>query len=218
MIGEEPVLLAGVQLDGAEDVGEVEAVDDDAGIVGEGAGLDDVHAPGGQGSGHVGKEAGAVAGDDGEVEELAVGAQIELDGILVEVEGHLEVIANLLGQAGLQVALRKAFEELPQRVVLGGGNHGADAVEQGGIDGGVVADLVHGAVHEVGRGHVELPQVLGLPRRQGVGIDGLDVGEGHDGEHLQQLRAADLLGKVRARFPGRRCRGAWRRTFPDAGG
>ena len=56
-IGEEAVLLAGVELEGAEDVGEVEAVDDDAGIVGEGAGLDDVHAPGGQRAGHVGKEA-----------------------------------------------------------------------------------------------------------------------------------------------------------------
>ena len=56
-IGEEAVFLAGVELDGAEDVGELEAVDDDAGIVGEGAGLDDVHAPGGEGSGHVGKEA-----------------------------------------------------------------------------------------------------------------------------------------------------------------
>ena len=60
-VGEEAFLLAGVQLDGAEDVGELEAVDDDAGVVGEGAGLDDVHAPGGQGAGHVGKEAAAVA-------------------------------------------------------------------------------------------------------------------------------------------------------------
>ena len=79
---------------------------------------DDVHAPGGQRAGHVGKQARAVAGDDGEVEELAVGAQVELDGVLVEVERHLEVIANLLGQAGLQIALRKAFEELLERVVL----------------------------------------------------------------------------------------------------
>ena len=30
----------------------------------------------------------------------------------------LEVIANLLGEAGLQVALRKAFKELLERVVL----------------------------------------------------------------------------------------------------
>ena len=136
-VGEEAVLLAGVQLQGVKDVGEVEAVDDDAGFVGECAGLDDVHAPGGQGAGHVGKEAGAVAGDHGEVEELAVGAQVELDGVVVEVEGHLEVIADLLGEAGLQVALRQAFEELAQGVVLGGRHHGAEAVEQGGVDGGV---------------------------------------------------------------------------------
>ena len=117
-IGEEAILLAGVELEGAEDVGELEAVDDDAGIVGEGAGLDDVHAPGGERAGHVGKEAAAIAGDHGEVEELALGAQVELDGILVEVGGELEVIADLLGQAGLQVALRQTFKELPERVVL----------------------------------------------------------------------------------------------------
>ncbi len=71
------------------------------------------------------------------------GPQVELHGILVEVGGELEVVADLLGQAGLQIALRQAFEELPERVVLAGGNHGAEAVEQRGIDGGVIADLVH---------------------------------------------------------------------------
>ena len=119
----------------------------------------------------------AVAGDDGEVEELAMGAQVELNRVLVEIGGHLEVIADLLGEAGLQVALRKALKELLERVVLRGRDHGADAVEQRGIDGGVVADLVDGAVHEVGGGHVELPEILGLPRGERVGVDGLDVGD-----------------------------------------
>ena len=59
-----------------------------------------------------------------------------------------------------------------------------------------VADLVHAAVHEVGGGHVELPEVLGLPRREGLGVDGLDVGEGHQREHLEQDGAADLLGEA----------------------
>ena len=117
-IGEEAVLLAGVQFQGVKNVGEVEAVHNHAGLVGESAGLDDVHAPGGQRSGHIGKQARAVAGDYGQVEELAVGAQVELDGILVEIERHLEVVADLLGEAGLQVALRQAFKELLQRVVL----------------------------------------------------------------------------------------------------
>src|SRR5580698_992285 len=103
----------------------MEAVDNDPGLVGEGSGLDDVHAPGGEGSGDIGEEAGAVAGDDGEVEELAVGAQIELDGILVEAEGHLEVVTNLLRKAGLQIALGQALEELAQVIKLRGGNHGA---------------------------------------------------------------------------------------------
>ena len=47
-VGEEAVFLGGVELEGAEDVGEMKAVDDDAGIVGVGAGADDVHAPGGK--------------------------------------------------------------------------------------------------------------------------------------------------------------------------
>ena len=217
-IGEEAVLFAGVEFQGVEDVSEVEAVDDDAGFVGEGAGLDDVHAPCGQGAGDVGKEAGAVAGNDGQVEELAVGAQVELDGVLVEVEGHLEVIADLLGKAGLQVALGQAFKELPQGVVLGGGNHGAEAVEQGGVNGGAVADLVDRAVHEVGGGHVELPEVFGLPGSEGFRVDGLDVGEGHEGEHLEELWDCRFCRRSRARFQGRRCRGAGRPTFPDGGG
>ena len=215
---EEAVLLAGVELDGAEDVGELEAVDDDAGIVGEGAGLDDVHAPGGERSGHVGEEAAAVAGDDGEVEELAVGTKIELNGILVEVGGELEVIADVLGQAGLQIALGQAFKELLELVVLAGGDHGADAIEQRGIDGGVIADLVDAAVHEVGGGHVELPEVLGLPRGERLGIDGLDVGVGHQREHLEQAAGCRFCRRRRAHFHDRRCRGAWRSTFRDAGG
>jgi hypothetical protein len=63
-------------------VGELEAVNDDAIVIRESAGLDDVHAPGGQGAGHVGKQVAAVAGDHGEIVELAMGAQVELDGIL----------------------------------------------------------------------------------------------------------------------------------------
>ena len=47
-----------------------------------------------------------------------------------------------------------------------------------------------------GGGHVELPEVLGLPRGERVGVDGLDVGEGHEREHLEQLRAADFFGEA----------------------
>jgi len=84
-----------------------------------------------------------VAGDDGEIEELAVGAQVELDEIDAEVCGQLEVVADLLGEAGLQIALRKAFKELPEGVVLGGRNHGAEAIEERGVEFGVVADFVY---------------------------------------------------------------------------
>ena len=125
-----------------------------------------------------------------------MGAQGELDGVLVEAGGHLEVVADLLREAGLQIALRQAFEEELEGLVLRGGNHGAQAVEQRGIDGGVVTDLVDRAVHEVGGGHVELPEILGLPGGESVGIDGLDIGEGHQREHFKNLGAADLFGEA----------------------
>src|SRR5580698_4665451 len=96
-IGEEAVFLAGVQFESVEDVGEVEGIDNDSGFVRESSGLDDVHAPGGEGSGNVCEEASAVAGNYGQVEELPVGAQVELDGVVGKVEGHLEMIADLLG-------------------------------------------------------------------------------------------------------------------------
>ena len=70
-VAEESVFLTGVQLDGAEGVTEVEAVYDDAGIVGVSAGTDDVHAPGGQNAGDVRKQAGAVAGNHRQIKELA---------------------------------------------------------------------------------------------------------------------------------------------------
>ncbi len=47
-----------------------------------------------------------------------MGSKIKLDGILVEVGGQLEMIADVLGKARLQVALRQAFEKLFERVVL----------------------------------------------------------------------------------------------------
>jgi len=97
-IGEEALALTGVQLDGAEDVAELEAIDDHAGVVGKSAGLGRCSCPMRQRSGHVGEEASAVAGDDGEIEELAVGAQVELDEIDAEVCGQLEVVADLLGR------------------------------------------------------------------------------------------------------------------------
>ena len=192
-IGEEAVLLAGVELEGVEDVSKVEAVDDDAALIGVGAGLDDVHAPGGEGSGDVGKEAGAVAGDDGEIEELAVGVEVELDGILLEIECHLEVMADLLREAGLQIALGKAFEELSQGFVLRSGHHGAETVEEGWVNGGAVTDFVDGAVHEVGGGHIKLPDVFRFPRGERIGVDGFDVRIGHESEHFEQLGTADFV-------------------------
>jgi len=39
--------------------------------------------------------------------------------------------------------VRKAFKELPEGVVLGGRNHGAEAIEERGVEFGVVADFVY---------------------------------------------------------------------------
>ena len=47
--------------------------------------------------------------------------------------------ADLFGQAGLQITLRKALEELAQPIILADWNHGADAVQKRRIDGCVVA-------------------------------------------------------------------------------
>jgi hypothetical protein len=129
-------LFLGVELEGAEGVGELEAVDDDAGFVGEGVGFDDVHAPGGEGSGDVGEEAAAVAGDDGELDELAVGAEFELNGVQVELGGQQKVVADLLGEAGLQVALRQAFEEFADGFFLLGYQVFLFAVEFGVVGRG----------------------------------------------------------------------------------
>ena len=61
---DEDLVLGGVHLERAEGVGEAEVVDDDALGVREGVGGDDVHAPGGEGAGHVGEEVRAVGRDE----------------------------------------------------------------------------------------------------------------------------------------------------------
>ncbi len=76
---EESFYLRWVEGQGLELVAELEGVDDDSGVVGEGVGFDDVHAPGGEHSGYVGEEVGAVGGDEGDLVELAQGAEGDLD-------------------------------------------------------------------------------------------------------------------------------------------
>ena len=79
--------------------------------------------------------------------------------------------------------------------ILAGGDHGADAVEEVGIETDVIADLVDGAIHEIGGGDIKLPEVFCFPGSEGVGADGLDVGKGQQGEHLEHLGVADLIGE-----------------------
>ena len=105
------------------------------------------------------------------------------------------MVADLLGQTGLQIAAGQAFEEVLELIVLGGGNHGVDAQEQTGVEAGMIANLVNGAVHEVGGGDVKLPEVFGLPGSKGFGVDGLDVSVGEQGKHLEHLRTADFFSE-----------------------
>src|SRR6185312_16941373 len=76
-----------------------------------GVGFHDVHAPGGEDPGDVGDQIGPLGGDEGDFVELTLGAEGELDGVFGEALGHLEMLANLFGQAGLEVSLREPFEE-----------------------------------------------------------------------------------------------------------
>jgi len=103
-----------------------------------------------------------------------MGAEVELDGVIVELGGHLEVIANLLGEAGLEVALGQALKEMAEWRHAGRqGTMERRRLSRVGIDGGMVANLVDRAVHEVGGGHVKLPEVLGLPGSEGIGVTAL---------------------------------------------
>ncbi len=88
--------------------------------------------------------------------------------IFGEVDRHFEVVANLVGQAGLEIALRESFEEGFELCDVVG-NEGGDAVEDGRVVLDVVADLIDAAVEEVGSADVELPEVFGLPRGERVG-------------------------------------------------
>src|ERR1035441_759889 len=119
-IGQEAVLLAGVQFYGAEDVGELKAVDHHAGFVGEGSGLDDVHAPCCQRTCHISKQARAIAHYEGQVAEAVKflnAAREEYKGAGFEVE-TIRVVTQPLAaySAGMKhadrVALLRKFGEL----------------------------------------------------------------------------------------------------------
>ncbi len=57
----EAIHLRRIELQGAEGIGKLKGVDDDSGIVGKRLGFDNVHAPGGECAGHVGKEQRPIA-------------------------------------------------------------------------------------------------------------------------------------------------------------
>ena len=190
---EEAIFLAGIQLDSPEHVGELKAVDHYAGIVGKRPRLARCSCPRQRERRPRLQTTGCGRDDDGEIEELAVRSKVELDRVFIEIGGELKVVADVLGQAGLEVALRETFEKLFERVVLARRHHGADAIKQGRIDSSVIANFVYAAIHEVRGRHIELPQIFGLPRGKRFWIDGLDVCIGHQRQHLQERRAANFF-------------------------
>ena len=96
------------------------------------------------------------------------GAEGELDGLGYEVERHAEVVANLFGQAGLQVALRQSFEE-GLEFLAAVRREGDDAIQKAGIGFDVIALFIDAAVEEVGSGDIKLPEVFCFPGRERVG-------------------------------------------------
>src|SRR6266849_2676507 len=68
-----------------------------------------------------------------------------------------------------------------------------DAFDRCGFRAGVDALAVEAAAEVIGRRRVELPEHLGFPRSQSLGIDGLNVGEGEKGEEGQAFRGADFF-------------------------
>ena len=68
-----------------------------------------------------------------------------------------------------------------------------DAFDRCGFRAGVDALAVEAAAEVIGRRRVELPEHLGLPGSQSLGIDGLNIGEGEQGEEGQAFRGADFF-------------------------
>ena len=109
-------------------------------------------------------------------------------------EGHSEVIANLLGQAALQIALRQAFEER-SKFFFAVGHEGEDAIQEAGVRIGMIADFVDAAIEKVRRGDIKLPESVGLPRGERVGVHSLDICIGQQGEHFEVALRTDRFGE-----------------------
>jgi hypothetical protein len=75
------------------------------------------------------------------------------------------------------------------------GDEGEDAIEKAGVGVDVIANFVDAAIEEVRRRNIKLPEIVGLPRSERIGVYGLDVGIGQQGEHLEIDLSADRFGE-----------------------
>src|SRR5664279_101432 len=90
------VYFGRIQLECAKTVSEVKGVDDDALVIRESVGLDDIHAPCGEGSGHISEKHGPVPCDQCKFAQLSAQTKLQAHRGLVEFQCHQKVLAHLL--------------------------------------------------------------------------------------------------------------------------
>ena len=110
----ETVPFGRIQLQGAVQVQELESVQNHAGRIGKGIGLDDAHSPGGEGSGHGSEQERPIGGNHGQFEVGAASHQIHRHGLLHQPARQLKVPGNVRGRLRGQITLRKAFQKEAQ--------------------------------------------------------------------------------------------------------
>ena len=81
-------------------------------------------------------------------QELAGDAEGELDRIGLEIQRHLEVVADLFRQSALEITLRQAFKE-GTKFFFTVRDEGEDSIQEASIGIDVIADFVDAAIEEV---------------------------------------------------------------------
>ena len=153
-----------VQLQRAEPVFEIKGVNNNAGLIGKGAGLDDVHSPGGKHSRDGGKQEWLVGSYDGEFIEIARVIQRKLHGVAAQLFRHLHLRNDLLRGVASQISLRQPFQEALHLVFgfmrfvrLALVCQRADTLQRCRLGCGVEAVFIHAAIQVIGGCDIKLP-------------------------------------------------------------
>ena len=151
-----------------------------------------------QHAGQLGEQARAVAGDDGELAELALGEVRDRgDQRLLDVPAHeLEVLRDVLLRPGEEVAIRHVGEKPLDGIAADRAEHRGDALAD--AVGALRLRLLDGdaALEALQRQPIQLAQQHVLPAVPQLRIGRAEVGEGEDVELLQGGRRADGAGEV----------------------